>query len=204
MKPTRCTITLAALAWLAGCAEPEFRPLQSKASTPVELAAASYDLQLGGDDLGDVKVWSRGTPERPALDAPEDRQIAVGMRVRNDSDQPMRLDLDTTLLELYTAEGSHFPLSGPLQLRGSTDIGAHTTRRLELLYALPEPIKLAEVEGYELSWALAVGDERRVSHATAFRRADERYYPYPYAPMGPYYYGPGWRWGVGSSWRYGP
>ena len=199
----RVVVTLLALAPLCGCAEPEFRPLQSKPSTPLEMAAASYNLHLGGQDLGDVKVWSSGTPARPVAGADEKRQLSVELQVRNDTRSNMWVDLDATTFEVYTEDGNRLQVSGPLEVRGTATVPARSTRRLELIYPLPEPVKLRRVEGYELSWALETGEEeRRLTYSTAFRRADQRYYPYTY-PY--YYYGPGWGWsaGAGYGWRYG-
>lgn len=192
---------------VAGCSSPDFRPLQADRSTPSELAAAQYDLEVDGKDLGDAKVWSKGPPQE-ALNLPAEakRLLEIGVRIRNDSDEPMRLDLQATDLELHTDDDRMYVVEMALQVNGVTDIAPGGLERIVLLYELPAGVKLKDVVGYELAWAIEAG-ERRVTRSTTFRRAeDERgYYYYPYAGFGysyPYYgaWGPYGYGGVGGYW----
>lgn len=186
---------LAVSALTAGCSSsPDFRPLQADRSTPSELAAAQYDLKVDGQDLGDAKVWSKGPPgDTLHLPTEPERLLEIGIRIRNDSDQPMRLDLKATDLELHTEDERMYVLETPLQVNGVTDIEPGGLQRIVLLYELPAGVELKKIVGYELAWAVDAGG-RRVTRSTTFRRAaDERgYYYYPYAGGGfgygyPYY-----------------
>lgn len=199
---------LAASALVAGCSSPDFRPLQADRSTPSELAAAQYDLKVDDHDLGDAKVWSKGTPG-DALHLPIEakRLLEIGVRIRNDSDQPMRLDLRATDLELHTDDERMYVVESPLQVNGVTDVQPGGLQRITLLYELPAGVKLKDIVGYELAWAVEAGDGRRITRSTTFRRAedDRGYYYYPYGGFGygyPYYgaWGPYGYGGVGGYW----
>lgn len=199
---------VAASVVVAGCSSPDFRPLSSDWSTPNELAAADYDLKAAGKDLGDAKVWSLGSPkEEPDLPAKANRLIEIGVRIRNDSDAVMRLDLKASDLELHTEDERMYVVETPVRVDGVTDVDPGDLQRVTLLYELPAGVELKKVVGYELAWAVDAGDGRRITHSTTFRRAetDRGYYYYPYGGFGygyPYYgaWGPyGWG-GVGGYW----
>ncbi|MCO5167333.1 MAG: hypothetical protein M9894_13370 [Planctomycetes bacterium] len=205
------TATVAAAAALAGCGTtPEFRPLAADRTVPVELAASHYDVRMDDRDVGHVKVWSVGPPPREAqLPADRKRLIQIGVRIRNDAEVPMRLDLRATDLEIHTDEDRIFVVDTPALVNGLVDVGPGRLERVELLYALPAGVRLEQVRGYELVWALEVGGER-MTRATMFRRAedDRGYYYYPYGyPYGAPYLGAWgtypWGLGFGAGYRYG-
>lgn len=179
---------------VVGCSSPGFRPLQADRSTPSELAAAQYDLKVDDRDLGDAKVWSQGAPvEALSLDVDRERLLEIGVRIRNDSDQPMRLDLQATDLEVHTEDERMYVVDAPLMVNGSLEVAPGRLERIVLFYELPAGVKLKKVVGYELAWAIEAG-ERRVTRSTTFRRAedDRGYYYYPYPAFGYYgypYYG---------------
>lgn len=216
------------LAGLAGCGSPEFAPVDAEPATPTELAASWQDVTIGGRDLGDVKVWSRGAPEHPAPRPDANRQVHVGLRIRNDSGAPMRLDLEASDMEVHTEKERMVVVDTPLEVRGRTEVAPGASERVELIYALPDGVKLRDVVGYELSWVIAVPAaaegslpagarrepeaarqpvERRISRSTVFRRVryDRRDYYYPYDRWSyPYYgfYDP-WYPSYGLHWGYG-
>lgn len=203
--------TIAAGAVLAGCGStPEFRPLAADRSVPVELAASQYDVRVDERQVGHVKVWSIGSPPRDAqLPAERKRLLQIGMRIRNDGEVPMRLDLSATDLEVHTDEDRIFVVDAPVQVNGLVDVGPGRIERIELLYELPAGVRLKQVLGYELVWALEAG-EQRVTRSTMFRRAedDRGYYYYPYGyPYGAPYLGAWgtypWGLGFGAGYRAG-
>jgi hypothetical protein len=205
--PSIVALALAA-GGLLGCSNPEFRPLDARRSVPTELAAASYEVEVNEKDLGDIKLWSTGAPDdTAALPAKKDRLLQVGVRIRNDSEGPMRLDLGRTELEVRTDDDRLWVIDAPLQVTGSVDIEAAKTERLELLFELPPGVKLKDVVGYELVWAMETTEGRLSRSSTFVRQRDEGgyyYRPY-YAPYGGFGYGYPYGWssgvglGVGSS-----
>lgn len=178
----------------AGCAsDQDFRPLDARRSTPSELAAAQYDLKADGEDLGDAKVWSKGSPqEQLNLPADAKRLLQIGLRIRNDSDAPLRLDLQSTDLEVHTEDGRMWIVELPVQVNGLVDVAPRGLQRVELIYELPVGVKMKDVVGYELAWAVEAG-QRRISHSTVFRRAEDDRGYYYYYPYGGY---PGGAWGA--------
>ncbi len=203
-------VLAAASVLAAGCASDDFRPLQADRSTPSELAAAQYDLEIDGKDLGDAKVWSKGPPaDELGLPTDAKRLLEIGVRIRNDSDQPMRLDLEATDLEIHTEDERMYVVELPLQVNGLVDVEPGGLQRIVLLYELPAGVKMKKIVGYELAWAVEAGGQR-LTRSTTFRRAedDSGYYYYPYAGgafgYGYPYYG---AWGaypyVGFGARYG-
>lgn len=201
----------------AGCSSTaEFRPLDAKRGVRPELAAAQYDVELDGRDVGDVKVWSVGPPKNnEELGLPGDPKglMQVGVRLRNDGPGSLRFDVKDAQLEVRTEDDRVFIIDKPVKVLGNPEVEPRGTERLELIYALPPGVTVADLLGYELLWAVE-GDPGRVSRSTAFVRERNRDYPgYYYRPYYyPYYYpsfggfGPdpwGWRFGVGGGMGFG-
>lgn len=200
--PSLVVLALAA-GGVLGCSNPEFRPLDARRSVPTELAAAQYEVDVNDKDLGEVKLWSTGAPgEAIALPTKRERLLQIGVRIRNDSPGPMRLDLASTELEVRTEDDRLWVIEDPVQVIGAVDVAASSTERLELLYELPPGIEVKEVVGYELVWAMDTPEGRLSRSSTFVRQRDEggyyyRPYPYGWAGYGYPYWGGGV--GVGSS-----
>lgn len=205
--PSLAALALAVAAFgLLGCSNPEFRPLDARRSVPTDIAAATYEVEVNDKDLGDIKLWSTGAPEDSMqLPTKKERLLQVGLRIRNDSDGPMRLDLDRTELEVRTEDDRLWVIDDPVQVIGSVDVAPTKTERLELLFELPPGVEVKEVVGYELVWAMDTSEGRLSRSSTFVRQKDEEgyyyrpYYPYGYG-YGGYGYGyPYWGVGVGAS-----
>ena len=197
MRPRALSVLALALAGtgLLGCANPEFRPLDAKRSVPTDLAASQYDIEVNGKDLGDMKLWSKGAPDEAIpLPTKKERLLQVGVRIRNDSQGPMRLDLDNTELEVRTEDDRLWVIDQPLQIIGSLDIPSSETERLELLFELPPGVTVKHVVGYELVWALETPEGRLSRSSTFVRQRDEAGYYYR-----PYYSGYGYPYGWSSG-----
>lgn len=199
--PSLAVLALAA-GGLLGCSNPEFRPLDARRSVPTELAAAQYEVEVNDKDLGDVKLWSTGVPDE-ALPLPTKRErlLQIGVRIRNDSDGPMRLDLAGTELEVRTEDDRLWIIDDPVQVIGALDVAPSRTERLELLFELPAGVEVKHVVGYELVWAMETAEGRLSRSSTFVRQRDEggyyyRPYYYPYGAFG-YGYPYGWSSGVG-------
>jgi hypothetical protein len=198
---------------LAGCGAPEFRPLSADSSTPTDLAAARYDLKVdtqegGKRRIGDAKVWSDGPPRDGAI-APgdPDTMVEVALRLRNESDSPMRLDLGDTQLEVRTEKDKLYVVDKVLEQIGDQQVLPNKTGRIDLVFQLPANVKIGDVSGYELVWAVKTEAGDRVAQSTTFIRAKNGngygYVPYGYGWGGygwGYPYGYGWGWGPGLGW----
>lgn len=205
-----CAVALA----LAGCEANDFRPLDARRGIRPELAAAQYDIELEGRDVGDAKVWSMGQPkhtEEMGLPGDPAGLLQVGVRLRNDGPTALRFDGREAQLEVRTEDDRVWVVERPVKIIGNTEVLPRATERLELIYALPPGVTVADLLGYELLWAVET-DQARVSRSTPFVRERHSDYPgYYYRPYYPFYYpyypyfggyGPdpwGWHFGAGTG-----
>jgi hypothetical protein len=72
----------------------DFRPTEAATELGPGHAAVYYDVEVDGRDLGDIRIWSPGA-YRADVNGRE-RAIHVQLRMRNDSDVPLLLDLTNT------------------------------------------------------------------------------------------------------------
>lgn len=188
-----------ALALAACSSRADFRPVEAEPEVPSSLAGAYYEVTIGQRKLGDVKIWSDGSFE----DDDDVERIHIGMRIRNDGEEPLRLVLEDTELELRTPEEEMFLVEEEVGAPPVVEIGPRETRRFDLFYPLPEELDADELSGVELIWALE-GPGGRVGRSTPFMRElrggryrgyATPYHPYPY----PFYPGASFGVGVGRS-----
>lgn len=190
---------------LGGCTvTEELRPVAMSSLRGRGPGAAYYELNVHDQNLGDVKVWSRGITE--SVLGKEPTHADLGLRVRNDFNQP--LEVSDLTLEVQPREGDLIVLDAPTQLTGSTSVPPGSVQRLLLRYDLPDDLALEDVVGVELNWTVS-STPGAVTESTPFRvepdSLRDRFYSLRYDPWGyawdyPYYY-PGHVWG----WhRWGP
>lgn len=163
----------------AGCAShPGTRPIEGRR----RLTSAQYDLAIQGRPIAHVKVWSLGPPR--GQDGPDAAAhgLEVHMRVRNDTDAPLRLDARAAKLEVRTEHDPVLIVDGPSRVAGTPVVPPGGLEWVALTFELPSRASLEEVTGYELMWSLetAVG---RISRTTTFvgepREEDAGYFYYP-------------------------
>lgn len=148
---------------LAGCST-NFRPIEANSRVPSDMAAAEYSLSDAAKNLGAAQVW---------LMPPEDddsQLIQLGMRLRNEGDSPVRLDLDDTELEARTMDGQLHVIEQIQSVVGDQSVEPRSTGRVELSFLLPADVTFEDLAGFELIWAVATDDGTRVTRSTTFVR----------------------------------
>ena len=170
----------------SGCASrtARFRPSESSGTGHEKGAAVYYQLEAGGTRLGDAKVWCAGA--YPAGVAGKQRMLHVGLRVRNASRVPFRLDIGQTGVELTTKSGTLLIVDDSIRMAGRMEIEPGRLQRFELYFPIPDGVKMEDIANFEFNWALEVGDDALVT-STLFetvgrRRASYAYGPPAYAP----------------------
>lgn len=150
-----------ALLLLAGCST-NFRPLEANSRVPSDMAAAEYSLTDASRNLGAAQVW---------LVPPEDddaQLVQVGLRLRNEGDSPVRLDLNDTELEARTKKGELYVIEQIQSVIGDEVVQPRTTGRVELSFLLPRDVAFKDLAGFELIWAVKSDDGTRVTRSTTF------------------------------------
>jgi hypothetical protein len=187
----------ASFAMLAtGCAGSmaEFRPPASIDVGPPNAGAAYYMLDAGEHHVGDAKVWTRGIKKEGRQD--EAPAIRLGLRIRDDGADPIRVDLDASELEIQTTDGKLF-FQKASNVSGNASIDPHSTGRLYWAFDLPSNIRSEDVTAFEFNWTIESGDLRMSRSTPFFRkrvREDSRYF----------YVDPGFRFGYGWGWHHLP
>jgi hypothetical protein len=176
----------------AGCASrmAEFRPPRSIDVGPPNAGAAYYTLDVGGRHVGDAKVWTHGIKDSGKPDkAPS---IQVGLRIRDDGTDPVRVDLDTTEVEVQTRDGNLF-FQKASSVTGNSRIDPRSTGRLLMAFNLPAGVSARDVTAFEFNWTVESGD-LRLSKSTPFFRGRIREHDHYYFvdPAFMFYHGWGW------------
>jgi hypothetical protein len=198
--PTRTQLLLVTACTLAGlisgCASrtARYRPVQASTYTRTGQPAAYYPIRVSGETLGHVKVWSPGgfpVKEGPGV-------VDVHLRVRNDSNAPMTVEIARTDLELTTSDGTHYVLSAPYKVTGETTVQPGLLGRVAIEYPLPSGVKAGDVNVFELNWDLQTS-KGSYGDSTPFVRAPTPSPAWVYSPYWGYpgWWGPGWGWGLG-------
>ncbi|GIW72794.1 MAG: hypothetical protein KatS3mg102_2336 [Planctomycetota bacterium] len=174
---------------LGGCAapRPSFAPTENVRELGGGRSAAYYEIRLGDRNWGDVKIWWAGASEH----APHGAAIAIGMRIRNDGQAAIVLDLARTELEVTGSDGSLRVLRQPVLRAGALTVAPGEIQRLQLVFALGRAIELDEVVAIELDWAIRT-PAGTFTESTPFRRR--------WHPEGRYAY---WYWESSYCYPYG-
>ncbi len=180
------------LVFLAGCMQSRlhYRPGGSDPYVRAEDAGSYQQLELDGVTIGNVKIWSQGVFRHSADTG---MVMHIGMRVMNDSQEELILDLGNTQLLAHFDEGQSVALKNIAEMVGSDRIPAGIRARIELLYSLSNELGSRDVKIFELDWVIKKG-ERRLSISTPFYRDPNRRHVYfasaymwGYYPWSPYW-----------------
>ena len=181
-------VALAAAGCAAGTAE--FRPPQSIDVGPPSAGAAYYALDVGDHHIGDAKVWTHGIKKNGKQSEPP--MIRVGLRIRDDSPDPVQVDMDSTEVEVQTQDGSLF-FQRVSSVSGNSKIEPRSTGRLLMTFKLPSGVKPHDVTAYEFNWTVENGDLRLSKSTPFFRKQDKEQVHYYFVDPGfSFYYGWGW------------
>ncbi|MCO5167332.1 MAG: hypothetical protein M9894_13365 [Planctomycetes bacterium] len=156
----RRALIMAGVAALAGCAQSDaVRPISGRTAPVID-----YPLEVGDRRLGAVRLWA--DPVREG-DPGAERFIELSVRLRNDTDTPMRFDAEGAELEVRTGDAEPLlVLSGPGQVLGSAEVGPRSTGRLVLIYSLPPGVRMRQVTGFELVWSVGTEAGRLLASTT--------------------------------------
>src|SRR5262245_29420532 len=131
--------SLLATGFIAACSSvPEsFEPTErATAMSPQGDLAADYPIRGPAGDLGEVKVWSRGT-YRANVDGGERTVLHVAFDVDNSSDETLTLDASQIVLESGIANKHEIGELRPERLLGETTIAPRDSGTIEAYFALP-------------------------------------------------------------------
>jgi hypothetical protein len=192
-------VPLCAAVGVSGCATTS--TLAAPTSRRQGQIGTYYEIDVGGKNWGDVKVWSPGA--FPAKADGEREMVQLELRLRNDSSEELIVDLERSELEIVTKDRDSRKVHVVHHLEktsGSDHIPPESTQRLELYFALPEDVAPRHIEALDLSWVIKT-PAGIYSQSTPFVRQDNAdrtqkrvvyssWYPwYPWYPW-PYSY---WR-----------
>lgn len=176
----------AALLLLVSCgpAVQEFVPaekLTARAPIPDGYAAAEYDLETEGTDLGEAKVWSKGA-YRATIDGNRYTVIELGFEIENELRQP--LALQRIQLDSLTADNLRYQDRRPARVLGAQEIPPGEESQLTAYFFLPPQVDPNDVEAFRVEWAVGTG-QVRYDESTPFLQQPE-----PRRTRAGYYYTP--------------
>jgi hypothetical protein len=173
--------TAALLLALAGCAaRPEhFTPTERPTAVSREgFVAAQYDAIVGGQVIGDVKVWSAGAYE----DEDTGRtMLQVGLDVENNGDEPMQLALGDFAIEGIEVDGR---ATGPAELLGGPGdarLRPGDTGHFDLHFRLPAGVRPQHLDGFQVSWAVSTSRGRYAQRTPFIEQEPRGYYTAGYS-----------------------
>jgi len=143
--------------------------------------AAEYEIDgVGGDQLAETKVWTRGAYE-DRVDGREMTVIEVVFEVENDGPTPVVLS--EIMLDSAEASGVSFEDLAPFRVEGDRVVEPGEEGVARAYFALEQRYDPEDIADFEVQWALRHG-EGTYAQRTPFRQAPPDYYAtYPYSPF---------------------
>ena len=173
-----------------------FRPAEKTLTeTPDGTPAAIYDLRVGNDRWGDVRVWSNGAEYREVQG--DDRTVVhVGFETRNTIGAPLALDLAHTQLEAIQAGPRALGAVAPSTTSGEPRTAPHSVSRLDFEFTLPSGVSVGDLQSFRIHWWIHGPGELAYEQFTDFVPQPAYYYRRYYYWYDPWYFGPGFYWCV--------
>ncbi len=189
---------------IAGCGNyPEsFEPSERvTAISPEGTLAAEYPIRGTTGDLGEVKVWSRGT-FRGKVNGQERTLLHVGFDIENSTDRPLMFDTSSIRLESAQANSKVFGGLVPASVVGQGAIAGNSDGTVDAYFELPHGISPQEMDSFRVRWDVSAGAQT-FSQRTPFLEVPDYSYAYPYYDpfFDPYW---GGYWPVAGYGYYGP
>ena len=138
---------LVALAPACAGSTPQLEPVDAKRGR----IGTHYEIEVDDRNWGDIRVWSSGT--QPLETNGQEPSAQFSLRIRNDSDETIRLDLDRAELEVATEDHRLRLVDAPVRFEGAPEIPPRSTGRVGLDFRLP--VDPEDIEGVELSWVVS-------------------------------------------------
>lgn len=184
--------TLAFACTLAACASniKSFEPTERvDAISPQGYTAALYDLDVGEERLGEVKVWTRGI-YRTEVRGIDQTVVHVGLAVENQRGEPIRIPVQRLYLDSVMLERQTVKNIAPSQVVGDLTVAPGTLNEIDAYFVLPPGVNPGDVDAFRIHWGLR-DNGRLYTQITPFiqQRMPEyaAYYPYYYPG---FYYSP--------------
>ncbi len=166
-----------------------FRPAEKLRAESLDgFPAAEYEVSVGAERWGEVRIWSEGAELR-SHGGPERTVVIVGFEIENNSEAPLQLDLTETRLRVIRAGESEVVDCQADPLPAEVRAGPHTVHGTRLEFWLPENVRPVDLKAFRVRWVVRGPGQQRYQQHTAFLRAQPVYARY-------YGYHP-WRFGYG-------
>jgi hypothetical protein len=177
----KATVALA----LAGCAGPAyFRPSESAtAISPQGFAAAQYAVLIGGNAVGETKVWSSGAFREKSEEGAR-TVVRVSFALENNGQQPMWLDVGGIELDSATADGQVLAPVRPMRVSGTPDVAPGGDGEVQASFELPADVKPGKIDSFRVRWTVRT-PEGEYAQRTPFLEQK----PAPASPA-PFWYSP--------------
>ena len=177
------------LAAVAGCAAEETR---FGAADGGRGSSFYYELENGGRNWGDVKLWSLGV--RSLEDGVP--IVEIGFRVRADADQPLEVEVASIYAEIgHDGRFDRVVPETPASSSVKTAPGA--VESFVLRFRLPRNLEPEDVDEVEINWSVRTPAGRMTFSSVFLPLVDARYpNSYGWGTYGPWYRYPGY-WGYG-------
>lgn len=169
-----------------------------RAQSPRGWPAAQYSVVIGGQTLGEAKVWSEGTMKAD-VDGDERTILHVGFEIENRGSGPLDFDVDRCMVVDVQGDGQRFASLTAHAQSGVLQVAAGQVGLIDLEYVLPRGTRPRDLDSFRVDWGLAIpsGEYRQ---STPFRVDTARYY----RPRYTYYdYDPWPWWGFGTGFAVG-
>lgn len=151
-----------------------FEPTEAEQPIGPDYPASHYEITVDGQRVGDARVWTPGA--YPIRTNGKTRVIHVGLRLRNDSDAPIRLDTTGTGLEVITSRQRFIQVKKPLRITGQLRVEPGELQRIDLYYQVPRGMDVDDVQAFDLSWAVETLAGRYTQSTPFVQRQPERTY----------------------------
>jgi len=188
------TFSSAALtACVAGSAT--FRPADTAGGRTGRPNATHFDIDVGGEAQGAVKVWSQGAYPDP--DNPAELVVAIRLRIQNMSDAAMTLDLERSDVELVTEERKLELVQAPVSTTGALTIEPGGVARIGLRYPVPAGLAADDLGGFDFNFTINTGKGPFLETASFGRQRRDAHGVYFWPMWDPWWWGYPYPWGMG-------
>ena len=178
-----------------------FRPVEKAMAESLRgFPAAEYEVSMGPERWGEVRIWSEGAELRkqngPEQDGIERGVVIIGFEIENNSGVPLELDVAETRLRVNRAGASEAVDCNADKPSADVRAAPHEVHRTRLDFSLPKGVQPKDVESFRVRWVVSGPGQKRYEQHTAFVRLESTYAPY-------HWHHP-WRYGYGYGFWFGP
>jgi hypothetical protein len=191
----RSLATFSLLLCLLSCAatREHFIPREDvRAQSPRGWPAAQYPITIGGENVGEAKVWSEGT-FRADVEGDKRTILHIGFEVENRSGAELDFDVDKCRVVDVQGDDGRMADMAAHDESGQLHVAVGQVGLIDLEFVLPLGSNPRDLDTFRVEWTLASPSGQFVQ-STPFRVDTTRYYRPRY-----YYYDPWWGFGTGFA-----